>query len=211
LIAVIGIGAAEPPPIQPSPPPPEHRPPALQRLPREPGVWERIQDPLDRSTGRITDEQTYQLDQYRRLREEQLGIVRPHREFERFQDERERRLRIEERNSQFQRMTDRQRREEADRREYELFINAGFSPAASQAFADEQALNQAKNRRDEQLLAAQNAQAEALRLRPGDRQQIDAEYQRKAAEIRAAYEKERERILGFGDSTSTTQPTMIQP
>ena len=207
------VAYAKPPPPTNSPPPVAPRPPAwsqggsaIDRLPREPNVWERIQDPLDRSMGRIVDEQTYQLDRLARERDEQLGHVRPQTEFERLHEERERWLRIDQRKQDLQKMTDRQRQAELDRREYNLFINSGLSPVGSQAFADQQALGRAKNERDQALIAAETARAEALRSRPADREKIEAEYQRRMAEIRGNYQKERERILGFTDTPPATQP-----
>src|SRR3954454_22174824 len=110
FVLVPTVGRADPPPTpRNSPPPVQPTPPAwsqgrsaLDRLPPAPKVWDRIQDPMDRSMGRITDEQTYQLDRLNRERDEQLGRVRPQTEFERAQEERERRLRIEERSRHYQ-------------------------------------------------------------------------------------------------------------
>jgi hypothetical protein len=196
-----------PPPVLPTPPAWHEGPSALDRITPAPSLWDMIQDPIDRSTGRIPDEQTYQLDRLARQRDERLGRIQPQREFDRLQEERERRLRIEQRNQDLSKMTARQRREELDRREYELFLHAGLSPAASQAFADEQALEQAKNERDRKLIAAQNAEAAALQARPMDRVRIEENYQHQVAQIREAYEKERERILGYPGATTTTQPS----
>ncbi len=194
-ILLFSLASANPPPPPPLPPPPS--PAAVRPELRPPGAWERIQEPLDRSTGRILDEPTYQLDRLQRDRDEQLGRLVPQREFDRLQEERERRLRIEERSRQFQQMTDRQRRTELDRREYELFLNAGLSPTALQVDADEQALMNAKANRDQQLLTADAERSRALQQEPGNREQAEAQYRQKVEEIRQRYEQERARILGF--------------
>jgi hypothetical protein len=179
---------------------------ALDRGPREPGLWQRIQGPLDRSTGRITDEQTYETERLQRLRDERFGQVVSHSEFEHFQAERERRLRIEDRARREHFRSERERRLELDRREYELFLSAALSPNASQAAADEQALNYAKARRDEQLIDADNRRAESLRQQPqADRARIDAEHQARVREIRGQYERERATILGV-EPAPATQP-----
>ena len=99
--------------------------------------------------------------------------------------------------------TERQRREELDRREYELFLRSGLSTTSSQAAADEQALIQAKGQRDQQLISALNERTEALKAQPGNGAAIDSSYQEKVRQIRQNYETERARILGMGP---TTQP-----
>jgi hypothetical protein len=179
---------------------------ALDPYPHQPGTWDRLQDSVDRSTGRIVDEQLYQLDRLARLRYEREGLLRQQSEFDRLQEERERRLRIEQQARQHQ-LSEQQIRNELDRREYELFVGRdGYStPLTGQTMADEQTLLKAKTTRDEQILAANDARAEALRQNPGNSQRIESDYQQKAQHIRAEYEQVRQRILGF--PAPATQPT----
>jgi hypothetical protein len=185
-IVLLLLGAAPPPPI--SPPPPPVRSLFDQPLPGQSSAWNRIQDSIDRSTGRITDEPTHELNQLHYYQQEQLGNVTPPEQFNEFEAEHERQLRLDQRaGKQSPPLT----RQDLDRREYELFLNAGLSPTALQTNADEQALLDAQAKRDQQLIDAQNA--------PNS-----AEYAKRVKEIRQQYEKERERILGFGP---TTQPT----
>lgn len=188
---------------KPDPPPPRN--PILTNPPRGPSAWERIQDPIDRSTGRITNEPTYQIERLQRERDETYRRTIEQTEFRRFEEERERRLRIDARERVH--IGDEQaRKRELDRREYELRLNAGYM-ATGQAAADDRALMLARGRRDEQLVAAQNERAEALRARPGDRERIEEEYQRRANAIRAEYDKERGRILGVDSAPPpATQP-----
>lgn len=203
ILGLLCLAAAPPPAQRPPPPPPPQR---FEPRPLGPGAWDRIQDSLDRSTGRITDESTFQLDQIERWYGRRLEPGAPRREFERFRDERDRSLRIEERQRRRQRIeTEKQRQAELDRREYELFITRGLSPVASQAYEDEQRLSEAKSQRDTALLEAESTRRQSLRDRPSDRERIEAEYQRRIVEIRERYESERARILDV-PPLPTTQP-----
>lgn len=206
LVAVLVgllVSAATVAQMRPDPPPPKN--PILTNPPRGPSAWERIQDPVDRSTGRITNEPTYQLERMQRERDEAYRRTIPQTEVQRFEEERERRLRIEAR-ERVQIADDQARKRELDRREYELRLSGGYM-AGGHAAADERALMQAKGRRDEQLIAAQNERAESLRQKPGDRARIDEEYQRRTTTIREEYDRERGRILGVESvPPPTTQP-----
>lgn len=193
----MGLAIAKPPPgsqkpslITPAPPPA-----SLSQPPRQSGsVWNSIQSDVDRSTGFIQDESSYQF-----------GHMQPPpvgKEFQRFMEERERQMRIEQRARQ--KAGQKLSREELDRREYELFIHAGLSTTSLQTLADEEALTKAKELRNNQLIAAQNDRAAALKDRPNDREQIESTYQKTIQDIRRRYETERERILGY-EPPSTTQ------
>lgn len=75
-----------------------HVPPAAHGRP-EPRrrLYEEVEEAVDRGTGRIEDEQTYQLRRLRDDRDERLGRIERQREAERFEEEYDRRRRIEQR------------------------------------------------------------------------------------------------------------------
>lgn len=179
---------------------------ALDRTPAQPNAWQRIQDPIDRSTGRIVGESLYQTEQLQRLQDERAGRIVEQREFDRFQEERERRLRIDAQAQGLQTEQQRQRQTELDQRERELVRTAALSPEMSAARVDEQALLRARSLRDEQSLSADRARAELLRQQPDNRAQIDADHQWRLDVIRQAYNRERARILGI-EPAPATQPT----
>jgi hypothetical protein len=193
-IALVLTLLMPPPPIdsRPADPVPPQKP--IPRIhPDNAGVWERIQDPLDRSTGYISPEPIFQLDQLERDRLERRAPFDPRTNFHRFQIERDRWLRIDER----QLAADRSARRAADAkrdleqrlrlREYELFIESGdlSSLIGQQAERDRMALQSARARRNEQL--------GAFRADDPARDRIEREYQ-----------LERSRILGF--DPPATQP-----
>ncbi|HVT83321.1 MAG TPA: hypothetical protein VHM90_21960 [Phycisphaerae bacterium] len=180
---------------------------ALDRYPPNTSSnWQRLQDSIDRSTGRIVDDQLYETQRLERLRDERLQQLAPQREFDRLQQERERRLRIEQRARQEQ-FDQQDVNHELDRREYELFLNAGASPVASQAWADEQALRAAQAQRDTAILKLNDERNQQLKQNPANAPQINAQFQKEAQQARDQYEKERKRILGFPPTTApSTQP-----
>jgi hypothetical protein len=180
---------------------------ALDRYPPNTSSnWDRLQDSLDRSTGRITDEQLYETQRLERLRDERLQQLAPQREFNRLQEERERRLRIEDRAREGQ-FSPQDVNHELDRREYELYLNAGISPVASQAWADEQALRAAQAQRDTAILKLNDERNQQLKQNPANAPQINAQFQRDIQQARQQYEKARQRILGFPPTTTpSTQP-----
>jgi hypothetical protein len=190
--------------ISPPPPPPprvfSNSPP-----PHSP-TWNQVENEFDRTTGRITDEPTHELNDMQRLDAEDRGQI-PYSPFRDFQLDRDRQLRLDQRASQKPPTTPQQ----LDEREYELFLNAGLSTTSLQVQADEQALDDAKSQRDAQLIAAENDRETALKQRPADRVQIEADYASRVQQIRQQYEKERERILGYAPATQpATQPTMMK-
>jgi hypothetical protein len=185
---------------------------ALDRYPPNTSSnWDRLQDSLDRSTGRITDEQLYETQRLERLRDERLQQLAPQREFKRLQEERERRLRIEDRAREGQ-FSPQDVNHELDRREYELYLNAGISPVASQAWADEQALRAAQAQRDTAVLKLNDERNQQLKQNPANADQINAQFQRDIQQARQQYEKARQRILGFPPTTapSTQQAEPIE-
>lgn len=190
------------------PDPPRGPNPILQNPPRGPSAWQRIQDPIDRSTGRIVNEPTYQIERLQRRQDETYRRVIPETEFERYQDERERTLRIEQRQMREMKQADLTRREMLDRREMDLYLQGGVTATSIQVQEDARALNQAKGNRDQQLISAQNERAELLRTQPENRQQIEADFQQKTTQIRQSYEQQRERILGIDPPPApATQPS----
>jgi hypothetical protein len=128
-------------------------------------------------------------------------------QFDEFQIDRERQLRIDQRNRSQEKLPPPRTPQELNQREYELFMNAGLSSTALQVQADEQALAAAQSQRDQQLIAAQNAHDAALKQRPNDRAQIDADYAKRVQQIHQEYEIRREKILGYAP---TTQPTTME-
>jgi hypothetical protein len=193
FLVLAALGAAPP---DRSPPPPKPVP-----APRQPSVWQQIQPALDRSTGRIIDNTSYELGRLNYLRDERLGLVPTLTESEILRIERERLLRIEDRNRRLNLTTERARREEADLREYEMSLHTGLYAAG----ADEEALNTAKAARDARLIEADNQRAQLLRDQPANRAQINADYLEKTRQIRQEYEKRRTTILGI-EQIPTTAP-----
>jgi hypothetical protein len=196
VVILMSLGAAPPQGRAPDPPPP--RPVAP---PPMPSVWQQIQPALDRSTGRIIDSTSYEVGRLNYMRDERLGLVPPLTQTEILRIERERQLRIDERNRRLNLATERARREEADLREYEMSLHTGLYAAA----ADEEALNAAKAARDAALIEADAQRSERVQAQPGNRAQIDTEWVQRTRQIRQDYEKRRATILGM-DQIPTTQP-----
>jgi len=194
LVGSAAIGANPPP--SPAPPQPSNGPSAiqapvsaLQPLPRfdqrctSPGVWERIQPDLDRSLGWLADPQTYELDRLELQRIADQPGASPHAQFELFQFERDRELRLEDLQERLHRAQARsaaQRREdEMRRREYQIWLNHGLSSAmGAQAEQDELALSAARQRRDAAVEAAKKSGTLER-----DRQAIQQQYQQERARI----------------------------
>lgn len=203
-----------PPPAPPSPPIYSNKPPLLNSPPSalnprssDSSNWNRLQDSLDRSTGRITDESLYQTERLQRLRDARIQPPQAQREFDRFQEERERRLRIEAQVRQRQ-LNEQQIQRELDRREYELFINSDLSNTASQAALDEQTLRDAMSKRDNQILAANDERIDALKQNAANSDQIESKFRQRSDAARAEYQVIRRRVLGFPEPATmpTTQP-----
>jgi hypothetical protein len=212
--------ADPPPPIRPLPAPPPQQsngPSVLSpnvsvirgsedfRLDRPPTVWQQIQPDLDRSTGYIIPGPLFQLDQLDLLKDPRFDLNEARRTYELYNTERERQLRIDQRQLDQRRAAQRseaQQREAAMKlKEYELYLKAGpFDAAGAQAEADRNALQAAKDARDEQLKQAMKDRDESLaKLAPNDpaRQQVQNQFESRRQQLEQAYQKERSRILGF--------------
>ena len=160
-------------------------------------VWQSIQDPLDRSLGRIEGQSSYELGRIEQARQDRAYDQFRRREFDRFQEDRERGLRLEDRARLARRDDERARRRELDRREYLLYINAGSSPLAEQVERDRLALQAARTQRDQALYEAAVQLDAALKPQGADRATLQARHEQARREIRQQYETERARILGY--------------
>lgn len=167
-------------------------------------AYRQVQDAVDRSLGYIPDDQIYELDRIDQNRAERLGLVDPQREFDRLQDERERRLRLEDRAHMTAQELERARRAELDRREYLRWLSGPSSAVAGQAAADERALDEAKQRRTEATAAAAeeyNVAIKEVTGTPDERaaalRQLEAQYEAKRQQISKDYDAARARIFGI--------------
>lgn len=152
-------------------------------------VWQGIQPALDRSSGRIEDGATWEIPRIELSRH-------PQRAFDLLRYERDRELRIDAQRLSLEQLDERQRRNELDRREYELISRAPLSPMARQADADLVAIESAQAERDRALIEASNALTRALEQPGAVPAALKAAYQATRSEIRQRYEQERSRILG---------------
>jgi hypothetical protein len=160
-------------------------------------VWDTIQNSLDRSTGRIEDQQSYEL-----WRIEQMRRDRDYREFrvrdyDRFREERERALRLEERERRADQDDERARRRELDRRESLLYVTSPYSPLAEQVERDLKALEQARWLRDQTLYEASLRLDAALKQPGAHRAELQQQYEQTRQQARERYESDRTRILGY--------------
>ena len=161
-------------------------------------VWQGIQGALDRSTGYIEGQSSYELSRIERARQDRAYDQFRRREFDRFQEDRERELRLEDGSRRAQRDDERARRRELDRREYLLYLNAGFGGAlADQVERDRVALQEARGRRDQALYEGSVQLETALRQQGADRAALQRQYEQTRQQIRQTYEAERARILGY--------------
>ena len=163
-------------------------------------VWPRIQEPLDRSLGRIQDQTLWELEQIERGRADRSYESFRRREIERFQDWRERELRIDDRQRRLDQLDARARREELDRREYLLNLGvarAGDGALAAQVEADRQALMQARAARDEALYESELKFREGLERPGADRDAVKQQFEQTRRQVREQYERERAGILGY--------------
>src|SRR4051812_49120424 len=144
------------------------------RLDRPPTVWHQIQPDLDRSNGYIVPEPLFQLDQLDLLKDPRFDRNEAKRNYELYNTERERQLRLDQRQldqrREMQRTQNQQREDAMKLKEYELYLNAGlFNAVGAQAEADRNALQAAKNTRDEQVAQATKDRNEAMmKLPPND-------------------------------------------
>jgi protoporphyrinogen oxidase len=134
------------------------------------------------------------------MRDARLGRIPDVRDFYILQAERDRALRLDEQERKLQEQNpQRAQREQLDLREYNLFLNSGVYAAS----ADEQAFNRAKATRDQALITADDQRRAAVAATPGQRPQIEQNYQDRVKQIRQDYEKERARIFGSGITPAT--------
>jgi hypothetical protein len=160
-------------------------------------VWRDIQTPLDRSLGRIEDQQSYDVGRIEQMRRDRDYSEFRRREFDRFQEDHERELRLDEWARRAAQEDERARRRELDRREYLLYLNAGFGPLAAQVEQDRLALQQARSQRDQALYEASVQLEGAVKEKGADRAALQRQYEESRQQIRQRYEAERERILGY--------------
>ena len=179
--------------------------------PRDRPWIERVERDRDRAAGRIIDEPTWEANRLREGGDARFGRLRPRREFERLDEERDRRLRLD----------DRARRArppllEPDRAYGSVILGrppgapgAVTSPMASQAAADERALADAGEKLQRSLRGVNAAEQRALRTlrrrltregRAGEFEQQSAPVRQRHEQLRAGhradYERTRSRILG---------------
>jgi hypothetical protein len=160
-------------------------------------TWEQIQGPLDRSLGRIEDPILYDVRRIEQRRDERLGRIAPQAERQRFEEDRERQLRVEERQLRTEQARERPRRLELDRREYLLYLDGGSSALAGQIEADRQSLIAARRIRDQAFHEAVVAFDQASRQPGADQAELDNAYRQARAGIRGQFEETRGRILGY--------------
>jgi hypothetical protein len=163
----------------------------------------------DRGAGRIVDEPTWETSRLQEDRDVRLGRLEPRRDFDRFDEERDRRLQLDARG--------RAVAPSAARTEGSVILSqppaasdgAVISSMASQVAADEQALADARDQLDRSLRAVNVAEQRALRLlrrrltregRPGEFEQLSGPIRQRHELLRAGhvadYERVRRRILG---------------
>jgi hypothetical protein len=181
---------------------------ATAAKPRERSWFEQVERDRDRGAGRIVDEPTWESRRFQERRDVRLGRLRPRREFERLEEEQDRRLQI----------------EALERRQSGGAAGAGdsvilsrppgaggvvMSPMAAQAAADERALEEAADKLRRSLRAVGVAEQRSLRAlrrrltlegRAGEFGEQSAavreRHERLRAGHRADYQRVRSRILG---------------
>lgn len=93
------------------------------------------------------------------------------------------------------------RRSEIDRREYELYLHNGLSDQTYAAASAAEALDAAKNQRDRDLLAAQQAYQSQISQRGVDHVAANNAYVEQTHAIQQQYQRRRMSILGDPPST----------
>ena len=181
--------------------------------PRSREAWQQaVERDVDRAMGRIESDEVFQLRQIDRDDARRFDVFDRPREFERFEEERDRTLRLEEqardsaraveRARQFERESDRLA---ADRARFQRAMNANTSPAA--VTADTRMLQQLKTGLDADLARLATDHASALRaidanpnLTPDQRTSERAAAEQRFTESRAQrvteYQQRRATILG---------------
>jgi hypothetical protein len=179
--------------------------------PRELSWFEQVEKDRDRGAGRIVDDATWETLRFQERRDVHLGRLTPRRDFDRFDEERDRELQIEAKARRDQ------GDEEAPTEEESLILRqrqirgggAGLSPLAAVVAREQRELAEAKETLQRSLRAVDNAEARSLRLlrrrltREGRPEQFEVEkqaVQKRFESLRAGhrrvYEQVRARITG---------------
>ena len=172
---------------------------------------DQVEHDRDRGAGRIVDEQTWETSRLQEDRDVRLGRLEPRRDFDKFDEERDRRLRLDAAAQRGRPLTATAGPDGSVILDQRSSASAGVvvSPMAAQAAADEQALADAKDRLDRSLRAVNVAEERSLRMlrrrltregKPGEFDQQSVPIRQRHELLRAGhvadYEKVRARILG---------------
>ena len=182
------------------------RPPRREPAPLYPSV----ERELDRGTGRIESDVEFDTGRWQRAQDERLGIVRPERELERFEEERDRALRIETQQRRAGQADRAQRQLESESQrlaaERERFYRSAGIDATGAAHDTRQLKNleRAYQRDVKQLRRDRAAELKRLEQRDdlrGDalraaRAQIDERYRAAQTQRRERHATDRARVLG---------------
>jgi hypothetical protein len=187
---------------------------AIAAQPGERSWMDQVERDRDRGAGRIVDEPTWQVQRQRERADVRLGRLKPRREFERFDEERDRDLQIEA--AARHTIADGGATEDPSAILRQRPIRgggAGISPLAAVVAREQRELAEAKQTLERSLRAVDVAHSRALRMlrrrltREGRPEQYDAErpvVDRRFESLRAAhqrvYDQVRSRILGNGAS-----------
>jgi hypothetical protein len=173
--------------------------------------FDHVERDRDRGAGRIEDDSTWELRRLREERDVRLHRAAPRRDFERLDEERDRRLQLDalQRRDARPLLAPGRSDESAVLSRPPEAGGAVMSPTASQAAADEQALAAAKDKLDRSLRAVDAAEQRSLRMlkrrlnREGQAAAFDAQsapvrdyHQRLRTGHVADYQRVRSRILG---------------
>ena len=174
---------------------------------------DQVQREGDRGAGRIEDRPTWQMRRYQEDRDERFGLLRPRREFELLDEERDRQLRIEAKARRAPRLGE--AASGPDRGSILLQQpvpragSVGPSPLAVVVAREQRELAEAKATLDRSLRAVDAAEGRDLRalkrrlnregradLYDAERQPIERQYESQRAAHRRAFEQVRARIVG---------------
>jgi len=188
----------EPPRTAIDPPPPPAR-----------STLERVESELDRTTGRVEGDVTYELRQRQLARDIEAGRLQEVSPFERFEEQRDRDERMARARARLARSRERQvveRESQALAAERERFRRAIAGPGAGQAAVDRQALARVRGRYERDLRAAERSRADALgalrdrQLTPEQRAAEEAtigqQFEAQRQQIEQRYRTDRATILG---------------
>ena len=165
-------------------------------------LYERVEADVDRGRGRVEDEQTHEVRRLQDRRDERLGRIKPQRETERFEEEYDRRRRVDATVA----------RERTERREADSSVptssstivreplppGPGGSALARVVAEQEQLLETARERYQADLRAAETERDEALRAAQTNpaRSAAARRFTERRAELTRAYQAYRRGILG---------------